>query len=87
MKKPGTKNVGASVRQRLLNKARETGRPFSELGRTRKPVGIGGDSALEIQHDCLDSVEDFVKAGYNFEVFGVADKSALELYASGGSAY
>lgn len=31
MKKPGTKNVGASVRQRLLNKARETGRPFSEL--------------------------------------------------------
>jgi predicted nucleotidyltransferase component of viral defense system len=31
MKKPGTKNIGASVRQRLLNKARETGRPFSEL--------------------------------------------------------
>jgi predicted nucleotidyltransferase component of viral defense system len=31
MTKPGTKNVGASVRQRLLNKARETGRPFSEL--------------------------------------------------------
>lgn len=31
MKKPGIKNIGASVRQRLLNKARETGRPFSEL--------------------------------------------------------
>ena len=31
MTKPDTKNVGASVRQRLLNKARETGRPFSEL--------------------------------------------------------
>ncbi len=31
MTKPGTKNIGASVRQRLLNKARETGRPFSEL--------------------------------------------------------
>ena len=31
MTKSGTKNVGASVRQRLLNKARETGRPFSEL--------------------------------------------------------
>jgi hypothetical protein len=31
MKKPGTKNVGASVRQRLLNKARQSGRPFSEL--------------------------------------------------------
>ena len=31
MKKPGTKNIGASVRQRLLNRARETGRPFSEL--------------------------------------------------------
>jgi hypothetical protein len=31
MKKPGTKNVGAAVRQRLLNKARETGRPFNEL--------------------------------------------------------
>jgi predicted nucleotidyltransferase component of viral defense system len=31
MKKPGTKNVGASVRQRLLNKARETERPFSEI--------------------------------------------------------
>ena len=31
MTKPGTKNVGASVRQRHLNKARETGRPFSEL--------------------------------------------------------
>ena len=31
MKKRGTKNIGASVRQRLLNKARETGRPFSEL--------------------------------------------------------
>jgi len=29
--KPGTKNIGASVRQRVLNKARETGRPFSEL--------------------------------------------------------
>jgi hypothetical protein len=29
--KPGTKNIGASVRQRLLNKARESGRPFSEL--------------------------------------------------------
>lgn len=24
-------NIAASVRQRLLNKARETGRPFSEL--------------------------------------------------------
>src|SRR5208337_5241534 len=24
-------NIGASVRQRVLNKARETGRPFSEL--------------------------------------------------------
>jgi len=31
MKKPGTKNIGASVRQRLLNRARETGRPFSEI--------------------------------------------------------
>jgi hypothetical protein len=31
MKKPGTKNIGASVRHRLLNNARETGRPFSEL--------------------------------------------------------
>ena len=31
MTKPGAKNIGASVRQRLLNKARETGRPFSEL--------------------------------------------------------
>src|ERR1700722_16833402 len=31
MTKPGTKNIGASVRQRLLNKARDTGRPFSEL--------------------------------------------------------
>lgn len=31
MKKPGSKNIGASVRQRLLNKARETERPFSEL--------------------------------------------------------
>lgn len=31
MTKPGTKNIGASVRQRLLNKARERGRPFSEL--------------------------------------------------------
>ena len=31
MTKPGTKNIGASVRQRLLNKARETGWPFSEL--------------------------------------------------------
>jgi len=31
MKEPGTKNVGASVRQRLLNKARETRRPFSEI--------------------------------------------------------
>jgi hypothetical protein len=29
--KPGTKNIGASIRQRLLNKARATGRPFSEL--------------------------------------------------------
>ena len=31
MTKTGTKNIGASVRQRLLNKARETGRPFGEL--------------------------------------------------------
>jgi hypothetical protein len=31
MKKPTTKNIAASVRQRLLNKARETERPFSEL--------------------------------------------------------
>jgi hypothetical protein len=31
MKNPGSKNIGASVRQRLLNKARETERPFSEL--------------------------------------------------------
>ena len=31
MKKPGSKNIGASVRQRLLNKAREIERPFSEL--------------------------------------------------------
>jgi len=31
MKKPGTKNIRASVRQRLVNKAREAGRPFSEL--------------------------------------------------------
>ncbi len=31
MTKPAAKNVGASVRQRLLNKARETGRPFSEV--------------------------------------------------------
>ncbi len=31
MTKSGTKNIGASVRQRLLNKARETDRPFSEL--------------------------------------------------------
>ena len=29
--KPAAKNIGASVRQRLLNKARESGRPFSEL--------------------------------------------------------
>jgi len=31
MKKRGTRNIGASVRQRLLNKARESGRPFSEI--------------------------------------------------------
>ena len=31
MTKRAAKNVGASVRQRLLNNARETGRPFSEL--------------------------------------------------------
>jgi hypothetical protein len=31
MKKRGTSNIGASVRQRLLNKAREMGRPFSEI--------------------------------------------------------
>jgi hypothetical protein len=31
MKKPTTKNIAASVRQRLLNKAHETERPFSEL--------------------------------------------------------
>jgi predicted nucleotidyltransferase component of viral defense system len=31
MKKRGTRNIGASVRQLLLNKARETGRPFSEI--------------------------------------------------------
>jgi hypothetical protein len=31
MKKRGTGNIGASVRQRLLNKAREMGRPFGEI--------------------------------------------------------
>lgn len=31
MTKPAAKNIAASLRQRLLNKARETGRPFSEL--------------------------------------------------------
>lgn len=31
MTKSTSKNIGASVRQRLLNHARETGRPFSEL--------------------------------------------------------
>lgn len=29
--KKGYKNITASLRQRLLNKARETGRPFNEL--------------------------------------------------------
>lgn len=29
--KRSLKNVAASVHQRLLNKARETGRPFNEL--------------------------------------------------------
>mgnify|MGYP001164583503 FL=1 len=31
MTKRQYKNIGASIRQRLLSKARETGRPFSEL--------------------------------------------------------
>ncbi len=31
MTKRAAKNIAASLRQRLLNKARETGRPFSEL--------------------------------------------------------
>jgi len=31
VKKPPQKNLSASVRQRLLNNARETGRPFNEV--------------------------------------------------------
>lgn len=31
MRKEDHRNITASIRQRLLNKARETGRPFNEL--------------------------------------------------------
>ena len=70
MKKPANKNVAASVHQRLLNVARETGRPFNEVlqyfaNEVLEEQWIAfldktGVSGPESFHETLDQIEGFL---------------------------
>lgn len=71
MKKPASKNVAASVHQRLLNVARETGRPFNEV------LQYFAMERLLYRLSCSGHKDSFVlKGALLFRVWDVPDSRA-----------